>query len=99
MTQQIERWEYWTCFLEANAEREQDFLAETLQWKRIPKYAVESLVPQLDRYGRDGWELVELRPVALGINHDVLMFDVKGGAMSGADWTHVYLCAFKRRLP
>jgi hypothetical protein len=94
---ELERWEYWTCFLEADAESERSFLEESLQWKRIPKYAVEALVPALNRYGQEGWELVELRPVVIGGNHDVLAFEAP--QVEQREWTPIYLCAFKRRLP
>jgi hypothetical protein len=97
MTQQIERWEYWTCFLEANAEREQQFLAETLRQTHVPKYAVESLVPSLNRFGQEGWELVSIRPAVIGDNADVLAFEDTTG--SRREWTSTYLCTFKRRLP
>ena len=97
MTQQIERWEYWTCFLEADADRERQFLVGTLRSEHPPRYTVESLVPSLNRFGQEDWELVSIRPVVIGNNADVLVFEDTTG--SRREWTSTYLCAFKRRLP
>ena len=95
--QPLERWEYWTCFLEADAESERQFLDEALQSKHIPKYAVESLVPSLNRFGQEGWELLSMLPVVVGNNADVLLF--LDSTASRREWSSTYLCAFKRRLP
>ena len=46
MTQQ---WQYKTVFLFADAERVQDHLSQFMTGK-IPKYAPEALIPQLDSF-------------------------------------------------
>jgi len=88
MTQQ---WQYKTVFLFADAERVQDHLSQFMTGK-IPKYAPEALIPQLDSFGREGWELVQLQPVYVGKNADVLVH------FGGVDrtWSNAYFCVFKR---
>lgn len=59
-----------------------------------PKYSPYKLIPQLNDYGRKGWELISLDPVQEGRNGDVRYADA-----SGAVWTYTYLAVFKRRIP
>lgn len=92
-----QRWEYLTLFVEADAKREEDFLRERWDWKAgIPPFAPQSMIPQLDSLGDQGWELVHMQPVRSGSNGDVLIAD----STSGRVWTGTYFCVFKRaRLP
>ncbi len=51
-------------------------------------------MPQLDYYGRQGWELVSIQPVIVGKNRDILITD-RTDNHSGR-WTYTYLCVFKK---
>ena len=87
------QWEYMTTFLQAEARHEEDYLRQIRDWKDgIPQYTPESLMPRLNAYGADGWELVHMQPVGVGNKSDVLMQDNS----SSRFWTNTYFCAFKR---
>lgn len=88
------RWEYRTLFLEANAKLEEDFLLSMRSWKDgIPRNAPESMIPQLDSLGAEGWELVHMQPVLVGKNQDVSLPSSESGMTV---WTSKYFCVFKR---
>ena len=85
-------WEYQTVFLQAEARLEQDFLEKLRDWKEgIPAHTPEALIPRLNAYGEQGWELVHMQPVAVGSKADVLLHD-----SSQRFWTSTYFCVFKR---
>lgn len=89
----MEQWEYMPTYIEANATKKdiKQFLKDKFGKKRPPRYMVESLMPELNRLGAEGWELVHMEPVSkLGSKGDVLF-----GA--GYRWSNVYFCVFKRR--
>ena len=68
----VERWEYHTTLLHADAEQRRDFLEGRWPDWRAPKYAAESMIPDLDQLGADGWELVHMEPVGgVGKHGDV----------------------------
>ncbi|MFN8466331.1 MAG: DUF4177 domain-containing protein [Caldilineaceae bacterium] len=56
-------------------------------WDNPPVYTSEALIPQLNYYGRQGWELVSLQPVQIG----------KDGEVRATSGTNSYLAVFKRR--
>ncbi len=85
------KWEYWSCFLSADAEAQADFLKQQFPGWNVPKYAPQSMIPGLDKFGDEGWELVHMEPVAVGDNLDVF----EGGRGMGV-YTAVYFCVFKR---
>lgn len=92
----LERWEYLTKFCEARVsdKERRTFLKKQLEVRRPPVFTPESMIPELNSLGDDGWELVHMEPVArVGTNGDVL-FD---GTRS--HWSNVYFCVFKRRKP
>jgi len=90
----MQRWEYLTVFLEADAVREEDYLRKYRDWKeRIPEFTVEALMPRLNALGEQGWELVSLEPVFIGNRGDVLVHDNGSG---GRTWTSKYMGVFKR---
>jgi hypothetical protein len=93
-TEAVERWEHCIERLTADAAEQRTFLEREWPGRRFPRYAPEALIPLLDRYGKEGWELVALQPVALGVNGDVL---VAGSPTTGECWTREYLATFKRR--
>ena len=85
-----EKWEYHTTFLYADSEHRREFLEGRWPEWRPPRYAAESMIPDLDQLGAEGWELVHMEPVCgVGKNGDV-KFTL--GACSNA-----YFCVFKRR--
>lgn len=87
------QWEYLTTFLEAEARFEEAFLQQFRDWKEgIPAYAPEALIPRLNAYGEQGWELIHMQPVGVGGKADVLMQDNSGSRF----WSHTYFCVFKR---
>jgi hypothetical protein len=88
-----EKWEYLTTFLEArvNKEKRAFIRARFPRLKRPPRFTPESLIPELDRLGDEGWELIHMEPVArIGGKGDVL---VQG---PGFRWSNQYFCVFKR---
>ena len=89
----MEHWEHLVLTLEADAKKEADFLRSTWPAQSFPKYAPESLIPQLDVLGRQGWELVAAQPVIVGDDGDVY-----APVFANGQWTHTYLCFFKRNI-
>lgn len=84
------KWEYMTTVLGAEKQFSPD--------KKPRKYSIHSLIPQLNAYGADGWELLYIEPRFIGDNEDVLITKWAGAAGGGV-WTHSYLCVFKRVCP
>lgn len=91
------QWEYLSTFIEANArsKEKREFIKQRFpDKKRIPRYTPESLMPELDKLGAEGWELLHIEPVAqVGGKGDVLFT----GSVS--QWGRVYFCVFKRQKP
>jgi hypothetical protein len=87
-------WEHLVVYLEADARQHAAFLREKWPGQKFPRYAAQALMPQLDAYGQQGWELVSIQPVVVGSNGDILIDDRTEG-MAGV-WTSTYLCVFKR---
>jgi hypothetical protein len=87
------KWEYLTTFLQADARLEEDFLLKLRDWKGgIPPYTPEALMPRLNTYGEQGWELMSVEPVGVSSKGEVLMQDGWGNR----SWTSTYFCVFKR---
>jgi hypothetical protein len=89
----MEKWEYFTTFLYASMEQSLAELEPMVPMGEHPKFSPYALIPALNELGQKGWELVEMRPVLIGRNHDVM---VHPNNMS--QWSNTYFCAFKRRL-
>ncbi|MEP7292965.1 MAG: hypothetical protein ABI835_14375 [Chloroflexota bacterium] len=88
------QWEYFTTFLQAEARLEAAFLEQLRDWKEgIPPYTPEAMIPRLNAFGEEGWELVHMEPVVVGGKADVLVQDAGSGSRS---WTSSYFCVFKR---
>ncbi len=58
-----------------------------------PRYSPYAIIPQLNDFGANGWELITAHPVNAGRNHD---FMISAGGSSA--WGRHYFCVFKRRL-
>ena len=87
----MEQWEYFSTFLTANAKKKEtkQYIKDTFNKKPRP-YSPESMIPELNKLGTEGWELVRMEPVAkLGKNEDI-QFDPY-------QWSSTYFCVFKRR--
>jgi hypothetical protein len=92
----MEQWEYWPTYFEAKANKKEmrEYLKSKIPGlkRRPPKFMVESLMPELNEMGEQGWELVHMEPVpSLGKKGDVLF--------GSREWSNVYFCVFKRRKP
>jgi hypothetical protein len=89
----MEKWEYFTTFVYASM--------ESIEWADEamippgdhPKFSPYALIPELNRLGEKGWELVEIKPVLIGRNHDVMVHP-----NNLVQWSNSYFCAFKRRI-
>lgn len=88
----MEQWEYLTQFLTANAKtREARAFIKQRFGKDARAHSPESLIPQLDKLGAEGWELVHMEPIAkVGGKEDVRV-------NAANDWSSTYFCVFKRR--
>lgn len=89
----MDQWEYLTCFIEANTQETAvtEYAAYTEEVD-LPIYTPQSLMPELNRLGAKGWELVHMQPVFVGNNHDILMHEGGGSRR----WSNTYFCVFKR---
>lgn len=93
-----EKWEYTSVFVHAHIDNEgaKDYIKSRWpQWDGPKKYSPETLIPELDRFGQDGWELVSMEPVMVGGNHDIAFISGMGAPTR---WSNIYFCAFKRKL-
>jgi hypothetical protein len=89
----MEQWEYWTGILRANAEEQREFLQKQ-RWPNgnPPKHAPQAMIPELNKFGEKGWELVHMEPVPAGKNLDIAF-----GGGAGFAYSNAYFCVFKRR--
>jgi hypothetical protein len=89
----MDKWEYLTTFIEANIKNKetQSFLKQRFPGRRkMPKFTPEAMMPELDKLGEEGWELIHMEPVArVGGKGDILF-------PAGPRWTNHYFCVFKR---
>lgn len=88
----METWEYYTTTLAANTERWPVPIRDDIPVGEHPKFSAYSLIPQLNIFGANGWELLSLEPVQQGRNGDLRYADTAGG-----QWTYTYFATFKRR--
>lgn len=92
----MEKWEYLSTFVSANmgsAGVKQYLKQNRPDLNKLPRFAPEAMLPELNTFGEQGWELVHMQPVPRGKKGDILF--------SGEDrkWSNVYFCVFKRRKP
>jgi hypothetical protein len=92
-----EQWEYMTMFCYANINNEgtKEYIKQTFpNWKDPPIFSPQTMVPDLNSWGTEGWELVHMEPVAsVGKNGDVGFITGEGRT----SWSNIYFCVFKRR--
>ncbi len=90
----MEKWEYRTMFLCADIENPgaRECIQEVRpSWQDPPKYTPETMMPQLNKIGERGWELVHMEPVSI---------DKDGRIQFASEYglsTRCYFCVFKRR--
>lgn len=89
----MQTWEYHTTVLVADTEASPVPLHDDIPIEHYTPHTPYSLIPQLNRLGSKGWELVSLEPVIVGKKGDVQTPSVSGGR-----WATHYLCAFKRSV-
>ncbi len=89
----METWEYFTTTLVAKTEQTPVPITDDIPAGRHPRFSVYTLIPQLNEFGRRGWELVSVEPVQEGNNGDLRLCDASSG-----QWTYTYFAAFKRRI-
>lgn len=87
----MQKWEYLTRFLEADL---QNFTSPDveLSYEALQRHSPETMIPELNQLGSNGWELVHMEPVHIGRNHDVLVHEGGGSRR----WATSYFCVFKR---
>ena len=90
---EIEEWEHHVALLTADAVKYKEFMQARWPGTNPSIYDPGALIPLLDAFGKQGWELVSAQPVLVGSNGDVTYEEVFGEGR----WTHKYLCFFKRR--
>ena len=89
----METFEYFTTTFETNTEQTAVPISDDIPPTSVyPKYSVYTLIPQLNEYGRKGWELISIEPVQIGKKGDLRYCDTAGG-----QWTYSYFATFKRR--
>jgi len=91
-----EKWEYLTQFVWASIENlgAREYFERTWPDRQPAQYSPETVIPELNYYGDQGWELVHMQPVgAAGKNRDVGFVAGQGMPI----WSNVYFCVFKRR--
>lgn len=91
----MEQYEYLTTFIVAEAKTKdvKEYLKQQKpEVKNPPRFTPESMMPQLNALGAQGWELVSMTPVA-GVGK-------QGNIRFVGDesrWSNSYFCVFKRR--
>jgi hypothetical protein len=78
------KWEYRTVILSANANETETkaYLRSIWSGWEPPRHAPQALIPKLNEYGANGWELVHIQPVFL--DEDANIF-IHGGPTAGDD--------------
>jgi len=89
----MDKWEYYTTFIKAEMKEAEVSHQAMVPSGEHPKFSPYATMPELNRLGEKGWELIKMTPVIAGKNHDVL---VHPNDMTY--WANTYFCVFKRRI-
>lgn len=89
----MDKWEYFTTFIEAEMKQADWEQQAMVPPGEHPKYSPFATMPELNRLGEKGWELIHMTPVITGKNGDIL---VHPNTMTY--WANTYFCVFKRRI-
>ncbi len=89
----MEKWEYHTVFLYANVENPgaKEFLTKRWPNWKPTHYSPQILIPDLNTWGEQGWELVHIEPVIRDRDDQVVF------AGYSDQHSNCYFCALKRR--
>ncbi len=91
------KWEYLTIYLNAEVTTDLDEFKELVNASKFSKYSPVALMPLLNKFGEDGWEMISCHPYSVGDNRDVLTHSFNSmTTTAGNRYTHTYLCVFKR---
>ncbi len=88
----MDTWEYFTTTLVTNTELTPVPVTDDIPLGTYPRYSVYTLIPQLNKFGSKGWELISLEPVQVGSKGDIRICDSSSG-----QWTYTYFATMKRR--
>lgn len=88
----MEQWEYFSVHLEADMHNAALTASPDIPGGQHARDSPLSLIPQLNSFGAEGWELVAIHPLKVGNNED---FQYPNGA--SGNWGKHYFCTFKRR--
>jgi hypothetical protein len=82
------KWEYRTIILSADAHDPNTKACLQTLWPgwEPPRFAPQALIPKLNDYGADGWELLDLQPVYLDGEANILIHggpNAPEGAVTG----------------
>ncbi len=88
----MEQFEYFTTLIEADVRKVTPGVGG-VPTGNLAGYTPYSLIPELNAFGAEGWELISIQPVKAGRNEDI-----RYPSGASADWGTQYFCAFKRRL-
>jgi len=89
----MEKWEYLTEFTYANVGNTgwEEYRKQNWPNFRPKQFDPHTMIPSLNARGNDGWELVHMEPVPLGIGNNHDLASTQGG------YSNIYFCVFKRR--
>lgn len=88
----METWEYFTTSFVADTELVGVPVIDGIPGGEHPRYSVYTLIPQLNYYGAQGWELISLEPMQIGKNGDM-----RTASTASTIWANQYFATFKRR--
>lgn len=87
----MDQWEYISTFLTAEAkEKNLKEWIETHFDKKARRFSPEAMIPNLNKFGADGWELMHIEPVSKVGRNEKVQDDPYA-------WSNTYFCVFKRR--
>ena len=90
----MDTWEYFTTTISTDDPNLEVPIQDNIPRKAsYPTYSTYKLIPQLNYFGSQGWELISIEPVQQGRNGDLRIPDTAGG-----QWTYTFFVAFKRRI-
>lgn len=89
----MDKWEYLTCFLRADAKHQEDELKKRFPNIEFHRHTPLALIQPLNALGAEGWELIGT-PMPVRTSADDTVFV----STAGSTYTNVFLCAFRRRV-
>lgn len=93
-----QRWQYITKIIYADINNSGSSNYFDKNWPTDddpPKHTPESMIPLLDDFGENGWELIHMEPIpSVGKANDIGF--PHGGSLTQTTWSNAYFCVFKR---